>query len=200
MAIKAPKEENLRFGIQHQKYNLKHYKGTSIELQGMYHHSETDPSLVWVEENKLFFCSLFSSLENIKDGMIIQIYGEAKERIQKLPSGKEQTSLALDVQKKQKLPIMDSYEFKERILAQWQDAIMNLMAIETGIEDLTRGKAEVAVIQRVMYAPKEQQWIVGAYLHPPQNQTGSAIYIICDKTGKPVKQIVSRIDQPITRT
>ncbi|MFX1250654.1 MAG: hypothetical protein ACFFCZ_03485 [Promethearchaeota archaeon] len=49
MAIKAPKEVNLDFEIQAQKFDLKPYEGASLQLEGLYHHSKTNPSLAWVE-------------------------------------------------------------------------------------------------------------------------------------------------------
>ncbi|MFX1534758.1 MAG: hypothetical protein ACFFDI_11090 [Promethearchaeota archaeon] len=200
MAIKAPKEVNLDFEIQAQKFDLKLYEGASLQLEGLYQHSKTNPSLAWVEGTILFFCTLFSPLENIKDGMIVQVQGEVKQRTQRLPSGKKQVALALDVQKTNQQPIMSSYEFKQKVLAPWQKAIRELIATETGLRDVATGEADEEIIQRVMYIPQEQQWLIGAYLHPPQNQTGSAIYILCNKDGKPLKQIISRLKEPIKKT
>ncbi|MFX0061268.1 MAG: hypothetical protein ACFFC7_03710 [Candidatus Hermodarchaeota archaeon] len=200
MTIKAPKEVNLDFAILAQKFDLNPYEGASLQLEGLYHHSKTNPSLVWVEGTILFFCALFNPLENIKDGMIIQIEGEVKQRAQRLPSGKKQVALALDVQKTVQKPIMSSYEFKQKVLAPWQEAIREIIATETGLRTIATGEAEEEIIQRIMYIPQEQQWLIGAYLHPPQDQTGSAIYILCNKDGKPLKQIISRLKAPAKKT
>ena len=68
MIIKAPREVNLDYKIQAQKFDLNPYEGASLQLEGLYQHSKTNPSLAWVEGTILFFCTLFNPLENIKDG------------------------------------------------------------------------------------------------------------------------------------
>ena len=44
-----PLKVNLDFEIQAQKFDLKPYEGAYLQLEGLYQHSKTNPSLTWVE-------------------------------------------------------------------------------------------------------------------------------------------------------